>query len=45
MERAIGSFVLYQNQAEDRFRKWEEEQWKKETDLEENDVGRTESTK
>ena len=34
MKKAIGSFVQYQNEAEERFRKWEE-QWKKETELKE----------
>lgn len=35
MEKAIESFIKYQNEAEQRFRKWEEERWNKETELEE----------
>ena len=36
MERAIETFIKYQNQAEERFRKYEEKRWKKETELEDN---------
>ena len=35
MEKAIESFVKHQNEAEEKFKKWEEERWKKEMELEE----------
>ena len=34
MERAIESFVKYQSEAEEKFRKWEE-RWEKEMEIEE----------
>ena len=33
MEKAIESFTKYQRDAEERFQKWEEERWRKETEL------------
>ncbi len=35
MEKVIDSFVMHQEDAEERFRKQEEERWKKETEIEE----------
>ena len=35
MEKAIESFITYQNEAEEKFKKWEEERWEKETEFEE----------
>ena len=33
MERVIESFVKHQNEAEEKYQKWEEERWRKETEL------------
>ena len=35
MEKAMESFIKFKDEAEEWFRKWEEEQWNKETELEE----------
>ena len=35
MDRAIEGFVKYQNEADEKYRKWEEERWRKETELDE----------
>lgn len=35
MERAIESFIKYQNESEESYRKWEEERWEKELELDE----------
>ena len=35
MERAIESFIKYQNESEESYRKWEEECWEKELELDE----------
>ena len=35
MERAIESFIKYQNETEESYRKWEEERWEKELELDE----------
>ena len=35
MDKAVESFVNYQKDAEERFKKWEDERWKKELELEE----------
>ena len=35
MEKATESFLKYQQAAEERFMKWEEEQWKRESEMEE----------
>ena len=35
MDRAIESFVKYQSEADEKYRKWEEERWRKETELDE----------
>ena len=35
MDRVIGSFMTFQEEAEERFQKWEEERWKKEAEIEE----------
>jgi hypothetical protein len=33
MDKAVGSFIAYQKEAEERYQKWEEEHWEKETEL------------
>jgi hypothetical protein len=35
MDRAIEGFVKYQSEADEKYRKWEEERWRKETELDE----------
>ena len=35
MERAIESFIKYQNESEKSYRKWEEERWEKELEVDE----------
>ena len=35
MEKAVESFIKHQKEAEERFQRWEEERWDKETELQE----------
>ena len=45
MEKAIESFIKYQNEAEEKFMKWEEERGKKRRSWKRSDVERIESMK
>ena len=33
MDRAIESFVKFQNEADEKYQRWEEEHWKKQAEL------------
>ena len=35
MDRTIEGFIKYQSEADEKYRKWEEERWKKEAELDE----------
>ena len=37
MDKAVGSFIAYQKEAEERYQKWEEERWEKEMELQEKE--------
>jgi hypothetical protein len=45
MDRAIEGFVKYQSEADEKYRKWEEERWRKETELDEKRRKKSESTR